>query len=289
MEVKASAFSHSWYPGSARECEASILGFVKENRGRGADDPRDCTGGIVPHAGWVYSGRIACRVIQALAGKDGREHVDTLVLFGGHMRVSDPGIVLASGGVDTPLGPIETDVELAGALTAEVGFSPLSPKGFPDENTLELQYPFIRYFFPKARLVTAAVPPSDLAERAGEAVVDAARLLGREIRIIGSTDMTHYGPNFGFSPAGRGEAAVDWVAAENDGPAMDRLAAMDPAGIVREGVSRHSMCCSGAAAAAAAACKKKGAAKGICLDYATSFEISRSDSFVGYCGMVYLV
>jgi AmmeMemoRadiSam system protein B len=283
MEIKPSAFSHSWYPGSARECEQAILGFTRENQGSGSSGP--CAGGIVPHAGWVYSGRIACRVIQALVPETGS--VDTVVLFGAHMRPSDPGFVLASGGVDTPLGPIEADGELAAALAAEAGLAPMSPTAFPDENTLELQFPFIRYFFPEARLVAAGIPPSDLAQKAGEAVVDAARDLGREIKIVGSTDMTHYGPNFGFSPAGRGKAAVDWVAKENDGPAIDRLTALDVPGIVRQGLDRHSMCCCGAAAAAAAACKKKGAAKGICLDYATSYEISRSDSFVGYCGMVY--
>ena len=68
---------------------------------------------------------------------------------------------------------------------------------------------------------------------------------------------------------------------------VDRLKALDVEEIVSQGLTRQNMCCSGAAAAAAAACKKMGAAKGICLDYATSYEISRSDSFVGYCGMVF--
>ena len=287
MEIKPSAFSHSWYPGSAGECEAAILRFVKENRGRLTEIKGSCIGGIVPHAGWVYSGRIACRVVQALVPKEGDPHVETIVLFGAHMRPSDPGLVLTSGGVDTPFGPIEADATLAADLAGGAGLTPLSPAGFPDENTLELQYPLLRYFFPKARLVAVAIPPSEQAERAGEAVVEAAGRLGREIKIIGSTDMTHYGPNFGFSPAGRGDAAVEWVARENDGPAVERLAALDPPGIIRQGLSRHNMCCSGAAAAAAAACKKKGAVKGICLDYATSYDTSPSDSFVGYCGMVY--
>lgn len=297
MEIKPSAFSHSWYPGTAGECESAISGFIKENNKRDPGIPGLCIGGIVPHAGWVYSGRIACRVIAALAPEKegtrgagsghGQEDVDTIVLFGAHMRPSDPGFVLASGGVDTPFGPIEADGELAEALADRTGLAPMSPATFPDENTLELQYPFIKFFFPHVRLVVAGIPPSDLARQAGEAVVAAALALGRTIRIIGSTDMTHYGPNFGFSPAGRGSAAVDWVAEENDGPAIDGLAALDWQEIISQGMNRHNMCCSGAAAAAAAACKKMGAAKGLCLDYATSYETSRSDSFVGYCGMVY--
>jgi len=286
MEIKPCAFSGSWYPGTARECETSILGFIEDDRKRGKKTVPACIGGIVPHAGWVFSGRIACRVIRSLVPEDG-PGVDTIVLFGVHMHLSDPGFVLTSGGVDTPLGPVDADGDLATEFASRTGLTQLSPDAFPDDNTLELQYPFIRYFFPEARIVAAGIPPSDLADRAGEAVVDAARNLGRTIRIIGSTDMTHYGPNFGFSPAGRGRVAVDWVTRENDAAAVEALTALDAQGIISQGLSRHNMCCTGAAAAAAAACKKKGAVKGICLDYATSYETSRSDSFVGYCGMGY--
>ena len=286
MKIKPCAFSGSWYPGTARVCEKKILGFIEENKTKGGDTGRLGIGGIVPHAGWVFSGRIACRVIRSLVPAEG-QGVDTVVLFGAHMHSSDFGFVLASGGVDTPLGAIEVDGDLAAAFSSRAGLIPLSPSDFPDENTLELQYPFIRYFFPEARIVAAGVPPTDVAGRAGQAVVNVARQLGRTIRIIGSTDMTHYGPNFGFSPAGQGPDAVDWVIRDNDAAAIEALAALDISGILSQGLSRRNMCCPGAAAAAVSACKEKGAVKGLCLDYATSYEISRTDSFVGYCGMLY--
>lgn len=282
MEIKPSAFSHSWYPGDAGECEQAITAFVKENCRQKDPLPARCVGGIVPHAGWVFSGRIACRVIQALSHD---ASADTIVLFGAHMRPSDPGFVLASGGVDTPLGPIETDAALAECLARVPGVQALSPAAFPDENTLELQYPFIRYFFPEVKLLAAGVPPSEDARRMAEAVVDGAKNLGRRMLVIGSTDMTHYGPNFGFEPAGR--QAVDWVSEFNDAAAVAALATLDGDEVIRQGLQNRNLCCSGAAAAAALACKKMGAAQGISLNYATSYEISRSDSFVGYCGMVF--
>lgn len=287
MRIKSCAFSGSWYPGTARACEDAILGFIQDT-GKGKEDiGSPCIGGIVPHAGWVFSGSIACRVIQALVPDKG-QGVDTVVVFGAHMHPSDSGFVLASGGVDTPLGPIETDGNLAAALASCTGLASLSPGDFPDENTLELQYPFIRYFFPTARIVAAGIPPAaDLAGQAGQAVVEAAQRLGRTIRVVGSTDMTHYGASFGFFPAGRGRAAVDWVRNDNDAAGIEALTALDHEKIIRQGLSRRNMCCAGAAAAAAAACKKNGAVKGICLDYATSYDASASDSFVGYCGVVF--
>jgi len=99
--------------------------------------------------------------------------------------------------------------------------------------------------------------------------------------------MTHYGPDFGFSPAGLGEKAVEWVATVNDKNAIAVMKQMDTDKIIAQGLIHKNMCCPGAAAAAVAACKKKGAVKAIKLDYATSFERSRSDSFVGYAGLVY--
>ena len=287
MEIKSTAFSGSWYPGSAKECEKSVQGFLQFG-----SDPGNNIGGIVPHAGWVYSGAIACRVIASLVSQSSIP--DTIILFGAHMHPSSPAFLLDSGAVDTPLGIIEADGELATIVVnalAKQGqvIRALSPGAFPDENTLELQFAFIRYFFPNARILVCGVPPSDQAVRIGEAVVEGANALGRKIRIIGSTDMTHYGPNFGFEPAGEGEAALDWVRQENDARAVRALEEMDVSGIIAQGLTNHNMCCSGAAAAAVAACKKMGVVKGICLDYATSYEISRSSSFVGYCGMVYPV
>lgn len=283
MEIKPTAFAGSWYPGTEQECRASILKFSPPE-----PEPGDHAGGIVPHAGWVYSGAIACRVIASLASCE--PSPDTIVLFGAHMHPSSPAFLLESGGVDTPLGPIEADRALAGYMADALGretISSLSPSRFPDENTLELQYPFIRHFFPDARILICGVPPSDLAAGIGRAAVEGALTLGRSIRIIGSTDMTHYGPNFGFEPAGQGTAALDWVKHTNDANAIRALAQMDVPKIIAQGRSNHNMCCAGAAAAAAAACKKTGAAKGVCLDYATSYDTSRSSSFVGYCGMVF--
>lgn len=294
---KPSAYAGSWYPGSAKACEKEIRGFLaSDSRGHLAQDggrlAGHVVGGVVPHAGWVYSGSIACRVIASMQpGKDGGL-VDTIILFGAHMHPASPAFVLSGGAVETPLGDIRVDRELtehmAGALNVpdnSVQF--LSPESFPDENTLELQYPFIRYFFPEARIIICGVPPAELADRMGKIAVESAAALGRSVRVIGSTDMTHYGPNFGFEPAGTGKRAVAWVKQENDAGAIRAMTRMDVSEIIAQGLANKNMCCPGAAAAAVSACKSLGAAKGVCLDYATSYEQSRSASFVGYCGVVY--
>lgn len=294
MSVKKMAFAGSWYPGAAEQCKSAIKQFCDDlSIGEDTNLLDNPVGGIVPHAGWIYSGKLACRVFSALAHGD--RVVDSIILFGVHMHAASPAYLLDCTAVDTPLGTIEIDRELTEALlrraeTDGVDLEQLDHNRFPEENTLELQYPFIKYFFPQARLVVCAVPPSDTARALGVAAVEAATGLGRSLAVVGSTDMTHYGPRFGFEPAGSGQAAFDWVAKKNDAAAIEALTAMDEKQIVHQGLTQQNMCCAGAACAAAAAAKKMGAVKGACLDYASSFDPSQPvDDFVGYCGMIFSV
>ncbi|MCD4675974.1 MAG: AmmeMemoRadiSam system protein B [Desulfobacula sp.] len=281
MEIKKMAFAGSWYPAGSDECEASIQGFLKEKQG-----PLDggFMGGIVPHAGWYYSGSIACRVIASLTSD---EKIDTIILFGAHMHKQSEPFILTHGAIETPFGDIEVDRQLADKICSGISIRPRSPLKFPDDNTLELQYPFIKYFYPDAKIVVCGVAPSFFAPIIGSMAVEEAKNLSKKIRVIGSTDMTHYGPDFGFTSAGTGEKAVEWVKNENDKNAVQAMMEMDESKIIAQGLENKNMCCPGAACATAAACKKLGAAKAIELDYATSFEKTASASFVGYSGILY--
>ena len=281
METKKMAFAGSWYPAGSAECEASIQGFLKEKQG-----PLEGSfmGGIVPHAGWYYSGSIACRVIASLKSED---TIDTILLFGAHMHKQSESFILAQGAIETPFGDIEVDGQLVDKICAGIRIRQRSVLNFPEENTLELQYPFIKYFFPDVKIVVCGVAPSSFASIIGSTAVEEAENLSRNIRVIGSTDMTHYGPDFGFTSAGTGEKAVDWVENENDRNAIEAMTEMDEEKIIAEGLENRNMCCPGAAAATASVLKKLGAVKAVELDYATSFEKSASDSFVGYAGILY--
>ena len=280
MEKKQMAFAGSWYPATAEACDAAIQGFLKEKQPLNGD----FLGGIVPHAGWYYSGTIACRVIASLLCD---EPIDTIVLFGAHMHKQSEPFILSHGSVETPFGDIKVDKELVDKICARISLRQSPPHKFPDENTFELQYPFIKYFYPHAKIVVCGVAPSFFAPVIGSTVVAEAQVLSRNIRIIGSTDMTHYGPDFGFKPKGIGERAVEWVKTENDRAAIQAMMEMDTSKIIAEGLDHKNMCCAGAVAATAAACKKLGAVKAVELDYATSFEKSGATSFVGYSGLLY--
>ncbi len=98
MDRKKMAFAGTWYPATDRECETSIKQFLDGKKGSLAGE---FVGGIVPHAGWYYSGSIACRVIASLADSD--QLVDTILLFGGHMHQQSGPFILASGALEIVL------------------------------------------------------------------------------------------------------------------------------------------------------------------------------------------
>jgi AmmeMemoRadiSam system protein B len=117
--------------------------------------------------------------------------------------------------------------------------------------------------------------------------VEISQRLGLRVKVIGSTDLTHYGFNYGFVSHGTGKAALDWMRNENDRRVVEAMVAMEPNKVITEALANHNACCSGAAATAIAAAKQLGADKAEEIAYATSYDKSPGDSFVGYTGIVF--
>lgn len=277
---KKAQFSGSWYPSDARECQREIEAFVQSS----TVPEGDFQCGIVPHAGWFFSGSIACRVMAALAK---RKTPELVLIFGMHMHGHETPRILARGGWETPLGPLDVHEAYVQALAKKVACELDTPHSFPGDNTIEVQLPLVKYFFPNAAMVPVGVPPSPVADQMGRSAVEAATEMGINMVVVGSTDLTHYGENFAFTPAGTGPGAREWMKKENDAKAMDSMLSMDSDEILSQGRQRRNMCCAGAVAATVAAAKKLGAVKGLALEYATSFDKSPGTSFVGYAGVLF--
>lgn len=283
MKVRKSMFSGSWYPGSASACEKEIKGFLKEYP-TDTIEKKFLIGGIVPHAGWYFSGSIACNVIHCLGGK---KPPDVFVIFGMHLHSRSPAYIMVDGAWETPFGVIEIENELASELSQKFTFQIETADSFTQDNTIELQLPFIKYFFKNTKIVPIGVPPTKHSLEIGKAVADISKQLGLMVNIIGSTDLTHYGPNYGFVSHGRGSSAVEWARNENDRRVIDAMLAMDPEKVIKEAMKNQNACCSGAAATAIAAAKQLGAEQAQTIAYATSYDKSPGDSFVGYVGIVF--
>ena len=281
MSRRERILPRGWYPHDRKDCERDIESYL-EGWSFSQSQSIEGLGGIVPHAGWYFSGKLAARVFYTLKSK---RKVDVIVLYGGHLSPQHLPLISTEDKWETPFGDIEVHTEFVKSLMKRIDTRKETIQS--GDNTVEVQLAMVKYFFPEAKLVAIRSPVSLKAKILGEEVAKISRTEGISLLAIGSTDLTHYGPNYGFFEKGRGPASVEWFKKENDKGFIDRALSMDTEGLLRHAIENDSACSAGAAISAMATCKALGSEKGVLLDYYTSYDIMPDDSFVGYAGIVF--
>jgi MEMO1 family protein len=277
MRIRDRMLPVGWYPASDSACRAEIEHFIA-----GAQPLAPGTrvyGGIIPHAGWMFSGQAAARVFW-LTAKLTQPQV--VCVFGGHLGANSPPLLVTDEAWETPLGQVSLATEFYEPLKGRLSFK----EEYPGDNTIEVQLPLVKFFFPNARVLAIRSPHSPAAIELGEAVVAVARELKLSLLAFGSTDLTHYGPNYGWSPKGSGPDALKWVKEVNDKRFIDQALKLDAAAMLKTAAEDQSACSAGGAVAAVAAAKKLGATNAALADYYTSYDVMPNSSFVGYAGIV---
>lgn len=252
--------------------------------------PSGCVGGLVPHAGWICSGTVAALTFKTLLS---RSPCDTMILFGAaHSMTGPEGQAYDHGHWRTPLGDVAVDEDLASAIVRECPHVVSNPGAHSREHSLEVQIPFLQELAPHLRIVPIVAPPTPLAEQVGEEVGGLLARWPASTLVVGSTDLTHYGPRYGITPAGGGDAGLRW-AEQNDTELLGLIADMDERAVLHHTARRHSACGGGAIAATIAACRSLGASRGHILRQTNSYETLRAmghqdkDNVVGYASVVF--
>jgi AmmeMemoRadiSam system protein B len=283
-QSRPAVLAGQWYPGTAEGCDqffASVAPLA------GPSHPRDVVAAIAPHAGWVYSGAVAFHALEALARA--RADARLVIVFGGHLGLRDRPRVMVEGAWQTPYGEAPIARGVAGDLSMAVETE--SPDELDDDNAIEVLMPIVKRLWPTAEVLTIGVPPTDAAMGIGVEAVELARRRGIErVAIVGSTDLTHYGPNYDYQPQGRGRAGHTWVKTKNDPELLAHVEALDAPKVLWTAQRTRAACCPGAIAATIGAAKKLGASVGHTLEHVTSYEArptaAEPTSFVGYAGVV---
>jgi MEMO1 family protein len=300
MPIRESILAGSWYPGDAEGCRCTIESLRPKKLPQDLPDHPVAT--IVPHAGWAYSGRTAVAALEAIRL---RRTPQTFIVFASHhRRLMRTSALYATGAWETPLGPALVDEPLASELLAR--FPDLlsdDPHAHDQEHSLEIQVPLIRHLFPEARIVPIlvghgadpaaaanAAPAEEAGPAVGRAVGEVIRDTGADAVCLGSTDLTHYGPAYGFAPKGSGPEGLAWMHA-NDRRMIDLMLALKTEAVRAEADSQQNSCGPGAVAATLAVAKVLGAARGHLVQYTTSYEVTGGkgyiDAAVGYAAVVF--
>lgn len=290
MRVRDPVVAGQFYPAGEKQCHAGVAELLEQTA-----SARDATGrligGLVPHAGWMCSGAVAARVLQALSASRSPK---AIVLLGGvHRQRGKEAAAFTSGRWETPLGPLEVDARLAERILGHTSLIVDDPYAHETEHSIEVQLPLIVQLFPDVKIVPIMVPPVGTAHEVGEAVGRTLKVYNYDALVIGTTDLTHYGPNYGFTPRGVGEQGNTWAKDENDRRFIKLVLELRGSELVSEADRHRSACSSGAAAATLGAVTALGATKATLLEHTTSAEVlgskipgSTTDS-VGYAGVVF--
>jgi hypothetical protein len=292
MQTRKAVVAGQFYPGSEKQCRAEITDCLAE-RPIKVKLPEGIVSGIVPHAGWTFSGDLAAMVFNAI--KEANKTVDTFIIFGAvHSYFGNCAAVYDKGSWQTPMGEIKIDEELAEAIIKKNSSAKSNLEAHRYEHSIEVQVPFIQYLFKEARIVPILSPPAEFISQLGSDVAECIKAAaGKKIVCIGSTDLTHYGPRYGFNPQGSGPLGIKWAKEVNDRAFISLALEMKVERILVESMENQNACGPGAAAAAVAVAKALGKTKGILLAHTHSNEIMErrfgqdSEESVGYAAIVY--
>ena len=156
-------------------------------------------GVVSPHAGYAFSGRTAAKTFKAAIG-DGAEFKRVVVLAPSH-RIPFEGLAAPSHRFfRTPLGDVEVDRDaLERVIEAGGGVCGILDQAHLYEHALEVQLPFIQTLLPETPIVPFVCgglrPPMEMA--AARAL---STLWGPDNLWVASSDFTHYGASFGYTP-----------------------------------------------------------------------------------------
>ncbi len=170
---------------------------------------------VCPHAGLMYSGKTAAAVYARL------EPPETLVILGpNHHGLGAKAALPTHERWETPLGAVEIDRDLAGAIRGASRTLEVDDLAHAREHSIEVQLPFVRALMPGARLVPiclGSLAPGGVLE-VGRAVAEGVRATGRRAVVVASTDFSHYVPRA--------------VAEAKDRHALEAIRALDADGLL---------------------------------------------------------
>jgi len=232
----------------------------------------DCSGVVVPHAGWPYSGYVAAKVFADVP------KLDTVILMGPNHLGMGPGFSVSSDDAwETPLGTVDVDTKLAQKIV-DGSEAELDDIAHVREHSIEVQIPFLQTVLDSFKIVPISIkhyaPDVRFLEACQALGKDVAKALGKKrALLVASTDFTHYEPQE--------------MANTKDHKAMKKIEGLDEVGLFEVILEDMiSMCGYAGVAATMVACKELGAKEAKKVAYMTSGNTTGDMSaVVGYGGL----
>jgi MEMO1 family protein len=265
--VRTPAVAGRFYPGRSEE----LLREIREYTSPAPSARISAIGCVAPHAGYMYSGRVAGAVYARLQIP---EHC--VILCPNHTGKGVPLAIMTATAWQTPLGEVAASAELASQLLRSFPALEEDSSAHRSEHAIEVQLPFLQAQQKDLHVVPIAIGTSDfrMLRGLGEALGAVISECNERVLIIASSDMNHY--------------ESDAITRVKDYQAIERVLAMDARGLWEVVMNEDvSMCGFGPTIVMLTAAKILGATAATLVRYATSGDISGDrERVVGYAGII---
>jgi len=187
INVREPAVAGQFYPFDKEELVRQADGFLDKAE---IEKPGGAVLGlVVPHAGYEYSGQVAAWGFKQLKGKD----IDTVILIGNsHSAYFSGAAVYQEGYFKTPLGEVEIDAGLAGKIINEGKTIKADMAAHEKEHSLEVEIPFLQRMLKNFRIVPILMGKGDLSDVEILARAISRNIVGKNILLVASSDLSHY-------------------------------------------------------------------------------------------------
>ncbi|MCK9582190.1 MAG: AmmeMemoRadiSam system protein B [Endomicrobiales bacterium] len=259
-------FAGSWYPTSKKAIGAYLTSTTKKT---------NVIAAMVPHAGWIYSGKVAGSVFSAMSPAD-----TYIIISPNHTGIGPQVSIYPSGSWQTPIGSLSVNAEFVSHLCNEYKSITPDTTAHSQEHSIEVQLPFIKYINPSAKIVPITLANYSL-ELCTKLALSIAKIIkekyaNQKVLILASSDMSHY-------------ISVQ-QAKTLDTLAINDMLSLNAAALLKTVEENNiSMCGSGPVAVAITAAKALGAKEAKLIAYDNSGTVTNSTSeVVSYAGMLFL-
>lgn len=264
--IKQSQLAGTWYARGARGLAEQVDGLLAA---AGPAATTALTAVLVPHAGYVYSGRAAAAAYACV--RDGG-YARAVIMAPSHFAAFRGIGLLDADAFETPLGRVPIDAEAVASLGAQPCCRE-RPEAYLEEHSLEIQLPLLQRVLPQVRVVPVLIGE---LRRDDEAAVVAALepLADARTLFVVSSDFVHYGARFGYLPfPPAGAAPVRAALRALDMGAIEQVCAGDVAGFRRYVDDSGATICGRAPIAAFLALHRR-RTPGRLLMYYTSLDVT---------------
>jgi len=193
QKIRHPAVASMFYPGKPADLLNSVRKYLsdadaEQSTVKFKNDENSVRALIVPHAGYIYSGKIAASAYQLL--QRNKYHFKRVLLLGPAHRLCLQGAAFPNEEVfETPLGSIILDKTRMKKLAAEFSWISFNEKAHAEEHSLEVQLPFLQETIADFELLPLVVGEMDslqIAEMIQQFSTDLETL------IVISTDLSHF-------------------------------------------------------------------------------------------------